>query len=152
LEGARPDALALFRGQIGQAWYRERLRRRRPGFQAIDPQARVEPGVRPEQLGPLRRRLGSAGVLLAPDIQLPLAQVRARFDAVRRRAPDADSQRTLGLVHVQYALHHLSRPPAPGRNALVAYHLHAARAWAGADPLIDQIAARLNALDPAAGE
>lgn len=157
LEGARPDVLAVFRGQIAQPWYRARLQRRRPGFAQIDPTARVEPGVRPEQLGPLRARLGSAGVLLAPDVDMPLARVRARFDTVGlgtagQGQPDADSQRSLGLVHVQYALHHLARPPVAGRNARVAWHLQAARAWAGADPLIDQIAARLNALDPTPSE
>ena len=108
--------------------------------------------MRPEQLGPLRARLGPAGVPLAADANAPLSEVKAAFGRIARSArPDLDSRRSMGLVHVQYALHHLARPPDPAVRALARFHLAEAEAWAGADPMIAQIAARLNALDPAAG-
>ncbi|MGK0359000.1 MAG: hypothetical protein ACI9U2_001296 [Bradymonadia bacterium] len=152
LEGARPDAAVVFRGQMDVAWYRARLKRRRPGFTRIPIDARVEPGVRPEQLGPLRARLGPAGVALAHDAAASLANVRAGFGRIERSdSPDLDSMRSMGLVHVQYALHHLARAPAPVTQALVRFHLAEAEAWAGPDPMITRIGARLNALDPAAG-
>lgn len=152
LHGARPDAAVVFRGQMDVPWYRARLERRRPGFSQIPSDARVEPGVRAEQLGPLRARLGPIGVTLAPDARAPLPRVRDRFAQIRRPpTPDLDSRRSMGLVHVQYALHHLERAPGPATRALVRFHLTQAEAWAGPDPMIAQIAARLNALDPAAG-
>ena len=152
LEGARPDTAVVFRGQMDVPWYRARLQRRRPGFTRLPSDVRVEPGVRPAELGPMRARLGPAGVALAADATASLGAVQTGFGQIARSAtPDLDSKRSMGLVHVQYALHHLSRSPGPETRALVRFHLAEAEAWAGADPMIAQIAARLNALDPAAG-
>lgn len=152
LEGARPDAAVVFRGQMDVPWYRERLAMRRPDLRAIPLDARYEPGVRPEQLGPVRARLSAAGVTLAVDGGASPAAVEAAFAGVAPPPGDLDTRRSMGLVHVQYALHHLSRAPDPRALALARLHVSAAERYAGPDPMVARLAARLNALDPAAGQ
>lgn len=152
LEGARPDAIAVFRGQMNRAWYRARLAMRRPDFAPSEAATRYEPGVRAEQLGALRQRLGPAGVTLAVDGAVAPATVQANFGRLPAPPVDLDTRRSMGLIHVQYALHHLARPPTREGLALTRFHLDAARAYAGPDPMVAQLTARLNALDPTAGQ
>lgn len=151
LEGARPDVVAVFRGQMGTDWYQARLRMRRPGGVTFGADSRYEPGVRAEQLGALRARLGPAGVTLAVDGGASSEAVRAGFAQITLPPTDLDTRRSMGLVHVQYALHHLARAPAGEALALARFHLETAEAYAGPDPMVAQLRARLNALDPAAG-
>ena len=149
-EGIRPDVMAVFRGQVGQPWARDRLATLHPERAAMltefprgfdGPDARYEPGVEASRLGPLVGHLAADGVTLAPgglDSLDRLAAAFARVDVPR----DLDALRFVGFLHAQHAEHHLRR----GRRHLAGWHLAHADALAPGDPWLADLRHRLGPL------
>ena len=147
VEGARPDVMVVFRGQVGQAWARARLAAMHPeraarltafpiGFDG--PETRYEPGALPERLGPLLPRLAADGVLLAPGGADDLDRVSAAFARVDV-ARDLDAVRFIAFLHAQHAEHHLRR----GVRLLAAWHLAHAEALAPVDSWLADLRRRV---------
>jgi hypothetical protein len=137
VEGARPDVMVVFRGQVGQDWARTRLASLHPeraarlaafpaGF--TGPDTRYEPGALAERLGPLRLHLAADGVTLTPGVPDDLDRVSAAFERVDA-ARDLDAVRFIAFLHAQHAEHHLRR----GVRYLAAWHLSHAEALAPGD-------------------
>ncbi len=160
IEGARPDAALLFRGQIHRDWFRERLswHRRDAAARAAAfpagygaPGDRFEPGVHAEQLAGLASRLRPVGLTLAADGPWP--SVSAAAAAFAGLAPeDLDTRRGLAFVHLQHA-EHVARALAGGgersaeARALLEWHLARADALAPGDPFVADARARAGGPD-----
>lgn len=158
IEGARPDVALVFRGQLGREWHRARLAtqaprwaERLPGFPAgfLGPEVRFEPGVAGAHFAAVRPHLGAHGLtFVVGEPPASAAAVRARFaPALASPEADLDTRRSMGFLHAQHAIQHLFRLDLPDAPALARWHLERADLLAPGDPLLLDLATRLNALD-----
>lgn len=145
VEGLRPDVALLFRGQMDTPWFAERLARQLPeraaelpdGF--VGPEARFEPGVELNRLGPVAAHLRPVGLTMAVGPAAPLEVVRAAF-ADLGAPTDADARRGRAFLHAQTAAH-LAR--ARAATPLARWHLEQAELLAPGDPYLAEVAALL---------